>query len=81
MVRDVLENEFPLFRAISASLSYIKDALLDHILRGLANKELAPTDVLYVLTVPAIWSDSAKDFMRQAAEDVSLVINISCDCD
>lgn len=28
---------------------------------------LSPDDILWVLTVPAIWDDSAKDFMRKAA--------------
>lgn len=30
-------------------------------------KVLSPDDILWVLTVPAIWDDSAKDFMRKAA--------------
>ena len=28
---------------------------------------LSQDDILYVLTVPAIWDDAAKDFMRKAA--------------
>jgi hypothetical protein len=30
------------------------------------------TDVIYVLTVPAIWDDMAKRFMREAAVEVFL---------
>lgn len=30
-----------------------------------------PEDVLYVFTVPAIWSESAKEFMKKAAIKVS----------
>ena len=32
---------------------------------------LSQDDILYVLTVPAIWDDAAKDFMRKAAISVS----------
>jgi long-subunit acyl-CoA synthetase (AMP-forming) len=31
------------------------------------------TDVTYVLTVPAIWDDMAKRFMREAAVEVFLI--------
>ena len=33
---------------------------------------LKPDDVHWVLTVPALWNDSAKHFMRLAALQVSL---------
>ncbi len=29
------------------------------------------TDIFWVLTVPAIWNDNAKQFMREAAQQVS----------
>ena len=33
--------------------------------------KLSPTEIKWVLTVPAIWGDAAKQFMRRAAEQVS----------
>lgn len=33
--------------------------------------EIIETDIAWVLTVPAIWNDGAKQFMREAAEMVS----------
>lgn len=36
-----------------------------------------PEDVLYVFTVPAIWSESAKEFMRKAAIKVGY---LECTC-
>jgi len=33
-------------------------------------------DVLWVLTVPAIWDDAAKVFMKEAAKQVGLVTTI-----
>jgi hypothetical protein len=34
-----------------------------------------PDDVKWIITVPAIWSDAAKQFMREAAEQVSRTKN------
>ena len=34
------------------------------------------TDVLWVLTVPAIWNETAKHFMREAAEEVMLYLDV-----
>ena len=32
--------------------------------------EIKPREIKWVITVPAIWSDSAKQFMRMSAEKV-----------
>ena len=47
----------------SESIRYLKD----HALRHLDGPD---DDIQWVLTVPAIWDDSAKQFMRLAAEKV-----------
>lgn len=41
----------------------------------LANEE---NDVTWVLTVPAIWDEPAKQFMEEAAEIVSSTLNPIC---
>lgn len=41
----------------------------------LANEE---NDVTWVLTVPAIWDEPAKQFMEEAAEKVSSALNPIC---
>lgn len=41
----------------------------------LANEE---NDVTWVLTVPAIWDEPAKQFMEEAAEKVSSALNFIC---
>ena len=50
-------------------IKYLKKKLLEEI----QNKVLGTTDddIEYVLTVPAIWGDKAKMFMREAASNVS----------
>lgn len=34
--------------------------------------EVEESDIQFVITVPAIWTDPAKQFMREAAEKVNL---------
>lgn len=53
--------------AIKALRDHFEEAAKD---RGVIFK---PEEVLYVLTVPAIWSESAKEFMKKAALKVSLL--------
>ncbi|XP_052819950.1 heat shock 70 kDa protein 12A-like [Mya arenaria] len=53
---------FPLF---VMSIKYLKEHLFAAITRQTTGFE--ETDILYVLTVPAIWDDNAKCFMREAA--------------
>lgn len=40
--------------------------------KGHDNCSISNSDILWVLTVPAIWSDSAKQFMRLAAVQVNV---------
>lgn len=54
---------------IKALKDHFEEAAKD---RGVVFK---PEDVLYVLTVPAIWSESAKEFMKKAAIKVYLLYN------
>ena len=55
----------------AASIRYLKDELLRRV--TIAVKDFRPTDVHWVITVPAIWEDSAKQFMREAALGVCFV--------
>lgn len=51
------------------SIKYLKEEVIKKLQsRFLSTKE---EDVQYVLTVPAIWADQAKFFMRKAAEKVN----------
>ena len=56
-------------KVFSLSIDYLADSLVkfgkDKI-AGLVTRD----DVHWVLTVPAIWTDAAKQFMRKAAEEV-----------
>lgn len=51
-------------------------ALKDHLLKLLITEGtgVQPHEIKWVLTVPAIWPDSAKQFMRKSAEKVMHMI-------
>lgn len=50
------------------SIKFLKDHLVKHLESNLS--ELSEGDIHWVLTVPSIWNDSAKQFMREAASKV-----------
>ena len=56
----------------SLAIEFLKDDLLGQCLKQLADI-LSEEDIQWVLTVPAIWNDGAKQFMREAAEHVCLL--------
>lgn len=53
---------------ISACIKYLKSHLME-----VCNKQCAgvePSDISWVVTIPAIWSDASKQIMRLSAEEV-----------
>ena len=54
--------------------------LKDHMLSVLRTQTVGmkETDIRYVITVPAIWTDKAKQFMREAAFEVNIYQKYSC---
>lgn len=56
------------FDIFSFAIKYLKDQAIGSLVKTLKNVET--NDIHYVLTVPAIWDDQAKMFMRKAAEKV-----------
>jgi len=50
---------------LSIVIRYMKDEILKRVHQQKENIE--DDDVKYVITVPAIWSDAAKQMMREAA--------------
>jgi molecular chaperone DnaK (HSP70) len=58
----------------SLAIRYLKEHCLAKI-QAYMGGEIQDEDLYFVLTVPAIWDDPAKQFMREAAEKV-LYFNI-----
>lgn len=54
----------------SYSIQYLKDHLLEKLFSSNLGDKATVDDINFVLTVPAIWDDTAKMFMREAAIEV-----------
>jgi hypothetical protein len=69
-VQDIRGRELPAVKVFSHAIKYLKDHLEGSLERkgSLVQKE----EIAWVLTVPAIWDDPAKFFMRKAAQDVCI---------
>jgi len=57
-------------KVFTESLRFLKDDALKTISASTAGMEFLASDFTWVLTVPAIWNPSAKQFMREAATEV-----------
>ncbi|KAL5006513.1 hypothetical protein ScPMuIL_015319 [Solemya velum] len=58
------------FRIFALSIEYLKDNMLEMSMKQAAG--LKQSDIYWVLTTPAIWSESAKQFMREAAIEAGI---------
>ncbi|XP_062585711.1 heat shock 70 kDa protein 12A-like [Saccostrea cucullata] len=65
ILEDITGKALPAMLIFSLSINYFKD----HILQSLRDRipTICLEDIRFVLTVPAIWDDNAKQFMREAA--------------
>lgn len=57
------------------SLKYLKQTLLDDARNQ--QTDIQMKDIKWIITVPAIWSDPAKSFMRRAAVEVNSEIRLN----
>ncbi|XP_062389458.1 heat shock 70 kDa protein 12A-like [Sardina pilchardus] len=60
-------------KVFSESLRFLKDHALKMIAQHTSGKTFIATDATWVLTVPAIWGASAKQFMREAAKQAGMI--------
>ncbi|XP_023192353.1 heat shock 70 kDa protein 12A-like [Xiphophorus maculatus] len=60
-------------KVFSESLRFLKEDALRTISRNTQGKNFLASDFTWVLTVPAIWDLSAKQFMREAATQAGIV--------
>lgn len=65
-IADGFGHKMPALDVFAISIQYLKD----HLMESLHNKihGIEDNDIRWVLTVPAIWNDGSKQFMREAAE-------------
>lgn len=68
-------RRLPAVLVFAHSLRYFKQLCLQELNQQLVTP-ISGHDIQWVITVPAIWRESAKQFMRKAAFDVSRIIII-----
>ena len=69
LIKDEMGKSLSAKTVFSLSIGYLADNMISSGGDTITG-ELSKADVDWVLTVPAIWSDAAKQFMREAAEEV-----------
>ncbi|XP_062619948.1 heat shock 70 kDa protein 12A-like [Saccostrea cucullata] len=69
-IPDILNREIPAVDIFAHAIRYLKG----HLLENLEQRKSIATDkdIFWVVTVPAIWDDPAKQFMRKAAEQAGI---------
>ena len=67
-ISDVRGKSLPAIDVFSAAIGALKQYLMNQVKKGGIN--LHKDVIKWVLTVPAMWTDKAKEFMRQSAEQV-----------
>ncbi|KAM9343885.1 heat shock 70 kDa protein 12A-like [Pholidichthys leucotaenia] len=60
-------------KVVSESLRFLKEEVLKVISENTYGRKFKSCDFTWVLTVPAIWDPSAKQFMREAATEAGIV--------
>lgn len=77
-VQDVNGNSVSALKLFAMAIGYMRDQMLSQLDKRLPG--ISESDIKYVVTVPAIWSDKAKQFMREAGIKVSMThVFFMCD--
>ncbi|XP_019623425.1 PREDICTED: heat shock 70 kDa protein 12A-like [Branchiostoma belcheri] len=63
----------PALDVFTHALRYLKQHMMDAIAEVSQSMQIREEDIRWVITVPAIWNDAAKQFMREAAYDANIV--------
>ena len=66
-------REMPLMKVISETLKYIADKAIEKLKDQLGEEIVKKEKIRWVLTVPALWSEKMKMFMRKAAVQAGIV--------
>lgn len=68
-------REMPLMKVISETLKFIADKAVQKLTEQVG--KIIPTKIRWVLTVPALWSEEHKQFMRQACLEAGIISEIN----
>ncbi|KAL6459491.1 hypothetical protein MHYP_G00329630 [Metynnis hypsauchen] len=73
MIKATNGKEMRALKVFSEGLKFMKDHAMKMVGKHTSGRKFLPSDATWVLTVPAIWSSAAKQFMREAATEAGLV--------
>lgn len=68
-------RQLPLMKVISQSLKYIAEKALEKLSEQVG--KVVSTKIRWVLTVPALWSEEHKHFMRKAAVEAGIIEDLN----
>ena len=74
MIEDDKGKKMKAIKVFSAVIEFLKENLMSTC--KLQRTDIEDADIRWVLTVPAIWSDPSKQFMREAAEKVQYLFSL-----
>ena len=72
-ITDESGKEMNAFKVFVSAIKYLRDFVLNEMEKG-GILNLTTHEINWVITVPAIWSNGSKQFMREAATAVSFFI-------
>lgn len=72
LLEDITGKPMPTIDVFTLSIMAMKDHLMSYLIKQGTKLEL--NDIRWVLSVPAIWTDISKQFMRESAVKVKLCI-------
>ncbi|WAR12095.1 HS12B-like protein [Mya arenaria] len=72
-IKDLNGKELPALDVFSKVIKHLSEETYKQLSRNMTG--ITEDDVLWVITVPAIWSDAAKQFMREAANKEGQLIS------
>ncbi|KAH3840800.1 heat shock 70 kDa protein 12A-like [Dreissena polymorpha] len=71
-LKDISGKSLPAMTVFSLLVGYIRQQVLSASGGRLQSANLRISDIHWILTIPAMWSDASKQFMREAAEMAGL---------
>ncbi|KAL3879884.1 hypothetical protein ACJMK2_032160 [Sinanodonta woodiana] len=71
-IEDETQKPLAAKTVFSLVIRYLKEDMLKNINNRLSSGHITEDEITWVLTVPAIWTDAAKQFMREAAVEAGI---------
>ncbi|XP_052819020.1 heat shock 70 kDa protein 12A-like [Mya arenaria] len=72
VIEDALGKKLTAKTVFSLCIRFLREDAMKTMNQRFTGAELKDEEVLWVLTVPAIWNDPSKQFMREAAEEAGI---------